>query len=135
MWNHEEVIETSAPAARVWELFADVARWKSWNAGIETCEIHGPFKTGTPLTMTPPGQNALHSTLIEVIPGQSFTDETVVDETRVVVYHQLISLPSGNTRIIYRTEITGPAAAELGPMVASDFADVLASLKNLAESS
>jgi uncharacterized protein YndB with AHSA1/START domain len=134
MWRHEEIIETSAPAARVWELFADIARWKSWNAGIESIEIHGPFRAGTKFTMTPPGQDALHSTLIEVTPGESFTDETVVDETRVVVSHKLVALPSGNTKIIYSTEITGPAATEFGPMVTSDFGDVLASLKKLAES-
>jgi hypothetical protein len=118
----------------VWELFADVARWKHWNAGIDAIEIHGPFKAGTTFTMTPTGQDALRSMLIEVIPGESFTDETVVNDTRVVVSHRLSRLPSGNTRIIYRTEITGPGAAEFGPMVTADFGDVLASLKRLAES-
>lgn len=133
MWTHEEVIETSASADRVWDLFADIAGWKKWNAGIEAIEIHGPFEAGTTFTMTPTGQDALHSTLIEAIPGESFTDETMVDNTRIVVSHRLVCLPSGNTRIIYATEITGPGAAEFGPMVTSDFADVLASLKRLAE--
>ncbi|MFT3819040.1 MAG: polyketide cyclase/dehydrase [Rubrivivax sp.] len=114
-------------------LFEDVAHWKSWNAGIEAIEIHGPFEAGTSFTMKPPGQDELNSTLIEVIPGESFADETVVDETRVVVSHKLVALPSGKTRIIYSTEITGPGAAELGPMVTSDFGDVLGRLKRLAE--
>jgi uncharacterized protein YndB with AHSA1/START domain len=133
MWTHEEAIETSASPARVWELFADVARWKEWNAGIETIQIHGPFAAGTTFTMQPPGQDAINSTLIEVRPNEEFTDETVVDETRVLVSHKIISLPSGKTKIIYSTEITGPGAAEFGPMVTSDFADVLANLKRLAE--
>ncbi len=133
MWTHEEFIETSACARRVWDLFADIAGWKKWNAGIEAIETHGPFEAGSTFTMTPTGQDALHSTLIEVIPGESFTDETMVDNTRIVVSHRLVSLPSGNTRIIYATEITGPGAAAFGPMVTSDFADVLASLKRLAE--
>lgn len=133
MWAHEETIETSATAARVWELFSDVARWKDWNAGIETIQIHGPFKAGTTFTMHPPGQDAINSTLIEVTANESFTDETVVDETRVLVSHKLVPLSSGKTRIIYSTEITGPGAAEFGAMVTSDFADILASLKTLAE--
>ena len=41
MWTHEESIETSASPATVWKLFADVARWKDWNAGIEAIEMHG----------------------------------------------------------------------------------------------
>ncbi len=133
MWTHEEAIETSATPAQVWKLFADVARWKDWNAGIESIEIHGPFEPGTTFTMQPPGQDAIHSTLLEVRPNESFTDETVVDGTRVLVSHRLVPLASGKTRIIYSTTITGPGAAQLGPMITSDFADVLASLKRLAE--
>lgn len=135
MWAHEDSIETSAPPARVWALFADVNRWKDWNAGIEGIQIHGPFAKGTKFTMTPSGQEPLVSTLIEVEPEQAFTDETVVDGTRVVVSHRLVPLPSGSTRILYGTEITGPAAAEVGPMVTADFPDVLAALKRLAEQS
>jgi hypothetical protein len=71
--------------------------------------------------------------LVDVRPNEGFTDETVVDDTRVLVKHQLVSLPSGGTKIIYSTEITGPDADELGPMVTSDFPDVLAALKRLAE--
>jgi uncharacterized protein YndB with AHSA1/START domain len=133
MWTHEDSIEMSAPAARVWELFSNVERWKDWNAEIESIELHGPFAEGTTFTMKSPGQEALTSTLIEVRPKESFTDETIVDETRVLVSHRLVALPSGHTRIIYSTQITGPGAAEIGPMVTSDFPDVLAALKNLAE--
>jgi len=133
MWTHEETIETSAPPIRVWELFADITRWKDWNAGIETIEIHGPFEVGTTFTMQPPGQDALTSTLVEVKPNDCFSDETVLGATRVVVNHQLVPLSSGGTRIIYSTEIAGPEADEVGPMVTSDFAAVLAALKRLAE--
>ncbi|WP_156507015.1 SRPBCC family protein [Paenirhodobacter sp. MME-103] len=83
--------------------------------------------------MQPPGQAPFVSTLVDVRPNESFVDETVVDGTRVLVDHQLVSLPSGNTRSVYRTEITGPAASEFGPMMTSDFPDVLAALKQLAE--
>jgi uncharacterized protein YndB with AHSA1/START domain len=133
MWTHEETIETSAPPTRIWELFADIARWKDWNAGIETVEIHGPFEAGTSFTMQPLGQDILTSTLVEVKPNQRFSDETVVGETRVLVSHKLVPLSSGGTKIIYSTEITGPGADEVGPMVTSDFPAVLAALKRLAE--
>ncbi len=133
MWAHEDSIEVSAAPARVWALFADVNRWKDWNSGVESIQIHGPFARGTRFTMKPPGQDPLVSTLIDVEPKEAFTDETVVDETRVVVSHRLVPLPSGSTRIIYSTEITGPSAEEVGSMVTADFPDVLAALKRLAE--
>ncbi|HAT30971.1 MAG TPA: polyketide cyclase/dehydrase, partial [Janthinobacterium sp.] len=103
MWTHEESIETSAGAERIWGLFEDVARWKDWNAGIERIELHGPFVVGTTFTMQPPGQETFTSTLVEVEPGRSFTDKTVVDETVVLVSHKLEPLPSGRTRITYAT--------------------------------
>ncbi len=133
MWSHEESIETSGSPARVWELFSDVEHWKDWNAGIESIELHGPFAEGTTFTMKAPGQDALTSTLIQVKPNQSFMDETVVGETRVLVSHGLAPLPSGLTKIVYSTQITGPGASEIGPMITSDFPDVLAALKNLSE--
>jgi hypothetical protein len=133
MWTHEESIETSASPARIWALFADVPGWKHWNAGIAQIHIHGPFVRGTTFEMQPPGEDAFTSTLIEVIEPQGFIDETVVDDTRVLVDHRIEALAPGRTRITYRTEITGPAAADFGPMVTADFPDVLRALKRLAE--
>jgi hypothetical protein len=133
-WTHEESIETTASPARVWSLLADVAGWKRWNAGIERIEIHGPFVAGTKFSMQPPGQEPFESTLISVTENGGFTDETVVGDTRVLVHHRIEARPSGGARVVYRTEITGPDAAEFGPFVTADFPQVLAGLCALAES-
>jgi carbon monoxide dehydrogenase subunit G len=135
MWTHEESIEIAATPSQVWRLLADVPNWKRWNAGIESIEIHGPFAAGTTFTMKPPGVDAFTSTLVDVRENENFTDETVIDGTRFVVHHALSRLPSGNVRVSYSTEISGPAAAEFGPIITADFPDVLAALKRLAESS
>ena len=133
MWTYEESMETRATPARIWQLFTDVAGWKTWNAGIEHIELHGPFAKGTTFSMKPPGEEAFTSTLTEVTAHESFTDETVIDGTRVVVRHAIAPLPAGGARVTYSTEVTGPSAAEFGPMVTSDFPEVLRGLKRLAE--
>ncbi len=135
MWTHEESMETTASPAQIWKLFSDVPGWKNWNDGIEYLEMRGPFASGTTFSMQPPGEEAFISTLTDVKENEGFTDETVIDGTRVVVYHRIVPLDSGRTKVIYSTEITGPAEAEFGPMVTADFADVLRKLKNLAENS
>lgn len=135
MWNHQESIETTAAPTQIWKLFSDVEGWKSWNAGIESIQLHGPFVAGTTFSMKPPGEEAFTSTLIDVRENQSFTDETVIDQTRVIVRHEITPLDNGNCRITYSTEISGAAAAEFGPMVTGDFAHVLNSLKRKVESS
>ncbi|HET6552968.1 MAG TPA: SRPBCC family protein [Dyella sp.] len=133
MWTHEESIEIEAPAARVWQLFRDVAGWKRWNAGIEHIELHGPFATGTTFTMQPPGEDAFVSTLIAVSENAGFTDETVIDGTRVVVEHRIEPTSAGGARVTYATQIHGPGAEDFGPLVTGDFGDVLKGLKRMAE--
>ena len=133
MWSHEESIVVDAAPHRVFARFRDVAGWVRWNEGIEQIELHGPFAEGTTFTMKPPGQDPLTSRLIRVIPDQDFVDETVVGPVRVVVSHRLTALPDERCRVTYRTEVTGPDAAEVGRMVTSDFPQVLSALKAVVE--
>ncbi len=133
MWNHEASIEASAAPEKIWQLFADVPGWKQWNAGIEKIELFGDFAKGSTFSMQPPGSDPFTSTLVDVQENVAFTDETVIEGTRILVSHQLVPLATGGTRIVYRTEISGDAAEEFGPMVTGDFASVLAELKGLAE--
>ena len=133
MWTHEESIESTATPAQIWKVWSDVQGWKRWNAGIEEIELHGPFAPGTTFSMKPPGEDPFTSTLVDVRPDESFTDETIIDGTRVLVRHAIVPLAAGRVRISYSTEITGPSAAEFGPMVTADFPDVLKGLKRVAE--
>ena len=83
--------------------------------------------------MTPPGEEGFVSTLLDVKENEGFTDETIVNGNRVLVFHRIHAEAPGRTRVSYSTEITGPDAAEFGPMVVGDFPDVLAALKQIAE--
>lgn len=133
MWTHEHSIDIAAEASRIWRLFADVEGWSRWNAGIEDIHMNGPFVQGSTFSMKPPGEDAFVSTLIDVREPVLFTDETLLDDTCVRVFHRIEALPDGASRVTYSTEIDGPAGAEIGPMVTADFPDVLAALKRLAE--
>jgi hypothetical protein len=133
MWTHQESIDTSAAPARIWSLFQDVQGWKDWNPGIEQIALHGEFVEGGSFSMQPPGSEPFLSTLVQVQENRGFTDVTEIAETRVVVRHEIAALPSGGCRVTYATEITGPQAAEFGPLVTEDFPQVLAGLKRVAE--
>src|SRR4051812_12027232 len=124
MWQYEYALETSSPAAPLWERWSDMASWSTWNAGVTAVEADGPFASGTTFRMTLPDSTELPMTLTEVVPGQSFTDVLDTGDFAVTTVHRLDQLPEGRTRIVYRTEITGPAAEavgpELGPQITSD---------------
>jgi hypothetical protein len=133
VWRGEYGIETAPTADIIWRIFRDVPGWKTWNAGIEHIEIDGPFSAGTWFTMKPPGEDSLRSRLVEVRENACFVDETRVGGLAITVAHRIEPLGAGRTRITYAAEAIGPGAVEIGPAVASDFPEVLASLAKLAE--
>lgn len=133
MWTDERSIDIQAMPLLLWSLLSDVEGWPQWNAGIEQIQLHGAFTAGTRFTMQPPGENPFASVLLDVRENESFTDETILHGTRVVVHHLIAPLDASHTRIVFRTEITGPVAADLGEAVTEDFCEVLAALKRRAE--
>ena len=133
MWTDTASVITTASPQALWRLFEDVAGWTRWNAGIARIALQGPFATGSTFEMQPPGMEAFTSTLRDVRTNAGFVDETVLDDTRFLVSHELQALPAGGTRVVYSIRVEGPEAATLGPLVTADFPEVLAALKALAE--
>lgn len=128
IWHVQHDIEAKAGPSAIWALFSDVAGWKTWNPGVEASQLEGPFATGSWFTMTPTGAEPLRSRLLNVRENECFVDETRVDDLVVTVHHRLTVLEDGRTRISYELEARGPGAAEIGPMVAADFPEVLSAL-------
>jgi uncharacterized protein YndB with AHSA1/START domain len=137
MWAYEHSVETAAAPETLWHHWSDMATWPQWNAGVEKIDVEGPFEVGTAFTMTPPGEEPIRMRLVEIEPGESFTDEMDAGDFVVRTEHRLEPAAVGLTRITYRTEITGEAAGhigpELGPQITADFPEVLAALAKRAE--
>jgi uncharacterized protein YndB with AHSA1/START domain len=132
MWRYESAMETTASRAALWDCWSDMANWPEWNDGIVRIEVDGPFRAGTAFTMIPPDGEAVRLRLVETVPGELFVDEMNAGDFVVRTEHRLEPLAGGRTRVVYRTEISGPAAdtvgPELGPAITADFPDVLAAL-------
>jgi Polyketide cyclase / dehydrase and lipid transport len=132
MWRYEHAVESDVTAAAVWEAWAAVDRWGEWNADIERIEIDGPFAVGATITMTPRGGDPVALRVAEATPGSGFVDEAEVGGALVTTAHLVEPAGGGRVRIAYRTEISGPAAAEvgpaLGPAITGDFPETIAAL-------
>jgi Polyketide cyclase / dehydrase and lipid transport len=135
MWTMDYCGESTAGAAALFAILADVPTWPEWNAGVERVELNGPFSAGTTATMALPDQSALPVGLAWVEAGRGFEDETEVPGALVRVTHLLEPLGGGGTRITYRCAVEGPdeVGAEIGPAVSADFLDVIAALAARAE--
>ena len=137
MWSYEHAVETDASPAQVWRHWSDVTSWPAWNAGVVEISIDGPFAAGTSFTMSGPDGEPIRMTLTDVVQGERFTDVMDGGDVVVTTGHRVETTPSGRTRVVYRTEITGPAAdvvgPELGPAITADFPEVLDALVAVAE--
>jgi len=137
VWEYEYSVETTAAPEVLWRHWSDMAAWPQWNDGIETIDVEGPFEVGTAFTMMPPGEEPIRMRLVEIKPGESFTDQMDAGDFAVRTEHRLEPAAGGLTRIVYRTEITGEAAGhigpQLGPQITADFPEVLAALAKRAE--
>jgi hypothetical protein len=111
-----------------------VTGWPRWDASLVSAQAHGPFADGTRVTMQMAGgAPAIDSTLRDVRENEGFSDEVMIEGNHIRVQHRLRALTPSCTQVLYRTEITGPQAADWGLRVTSDFPQVLAALKALAE--
>jgi hypothetical protein len=137
MWSNEHSIETSAAPEAIWRLWADVPGWPAWNSDIERIELHGPFAADSRIVMAPIGQEPIELRIAEAVEPERFVDEADMGEIVVRTIHRVEPLAGGRTRIIYRMEITGPAAETLGPQIgpeiSADFPQTLAALAGRAE--
>ena len=137
MWHYEHSVDTTANQETLWRLWSDIPGGPRWNEGIAQIEFGGPFVAGSKFTMTPPGQDPIEMRIIEVVPGELFTDGMDAGDFLVRTIHRLDDARDGRTRVTYRTEITGPAADDVGPMlgpeITADFPQVIAALVKLAE--
>lgn len=138
MWDYEYSATAEVTPNAVWTLWADPLGWHAWNDGVGEVEVHGPFAAGTAFTMTPPGQDTIHMTITEVVPDQAWTDVCEFPGLLITTRHLIDDLGGGRTKVTYRTEITGEAAAEvgpeLGPQICADFPDVVTKLLAMAAS-
>ncbi|MFJ6798787.1 polyketide cyclase [Streptomyces sp. NPDC091268] len=149
MWVYEHSLETAAAPEAIWHLWADVQNWGTWNADIEKIELRGPFAAGSEITMVPAGQDPVELRIAEAVEGESFTDEAHFGGLTLRTAHRIEpvepvesgeqaadgSAPAG-TRIVYRMEITGAEAQEMGPQIGpaitADWPETMAALARAA---
>jgi len=137
MWTTEQSTETTAAPEAIWRVWSDVERWPEWNADLERAELSGPFAAGSTITMFLKGQAPIELLIAEATEPEGFVDQADLGEAVVRTTHRLEPLGSGRVQVVYRMEITGPAADSLGPQIgpeiSTDFPQVLAALVERAE--
>jgi uncharacterized protein YndB with AHSA1/START domain len=128
VWTNEHRIETEAGPQAVWRLWTDVAGWPQWNGDIEKIELRGPFAAGSTIVMTPFGGDPIELCIAEAVANERFVDEASLGDVVVRTLHEVRATGGGRSEIVYRMEVTGPGAAELGAQISADFPETIAAL-------
>jgi hypothetical protein len=130
MWTYEYSLDAEADPDAIWRTWADVPGWPAWNPDLAKAELTGPFAVGGRIVMSPldPAQDPIELRIADLVEGSRFTDEAELPGTVVRTIHRVEKIDGGRVRVTYRTEITGPAGEELGPIVTHDFPEVVAAL-------
>ncbi len=139
MWTSEHsietTVETTASPEAIWRLWYDLATWPESNE--EKIEISGPLAVGSTIAMTPIGQATVELRIAGASEPHLFIDEAEFPDVVVRTVHRIDPVSGDRRKVIYRMEISGPAAdtvgPELGPQISSDFPETLSGLVERAE--
>ncbi|WP_316634577.1 SRPBCC family protein [uncultured Flavobacterium sp.] len=77
MWSRSHSITTKkVTKEQMWNLFADVNNWHTWDTGIEYAKLEGNFEKGNHFLLRPKGGPNVKVELLEVVENKRFLDVT-----------------------------------------------------------
>jgi uncharacterized protein YndB with AHSA1/START domain len=111
-------IEIEAPAAVVWDVFADVERWAEWTASIERIvALDGPaIAVGNRFEIKQPRFPKLVWEVTEVDPGTSWTWRQRSAGGTTFATHEVIPRGEGRTLVRQRIDQRGPIGVLVGAL-------------------
>jgi Polyketide cyclase / dehydrase and lipid transport len=134
----EERITINAQASVIFALYADVARWNTWDPDTKSASLNGPFAVGTTGTLAPAQGRPVQIKLVEVTADRSFTVVGAIPGFSMRFDHELME-HGGVTEAIHRVTFSGFLRFIFGPLVGSQvrkgLPKTMLSLKAKAEGS
>ena len=125
MWTKSHAIVTKeATKEQMWQLFADVNNWHTWDTGIEFAKLEGKFEKGNYFTLRPKGGPNVKVRLLETIENKSFLDVTNFPFAKMYDSHLFEETATG-LKITNTIQVTGILAFLWIKLVAKKIADAL----------
>lgn len=132
----EHTLETTAPAERVWQLWADVAGWPRWDTALVSARLEGPFAHNAQGRLQSKGSPESVFTVVELEPGRSYTFAVPLLFAELRVRRSLAPTPAG-ARFTHQVSFVGPLGWLFGLLLGRQFRgmlpEVMQQLRALAE--
>jgi uncharacterized membrane protein len=109
-------IEIDAPAAHVWDVFADVERWPEWTASVERIvALDGPgIEVGKRFQVKQPRLPNLVWEVTEVEPGASWRWRQRSPGGTTFATHEVVARDADSTLVRQRIDQRGPVGVVVG---------------------
>ena len=129
-WSDDYTVETGVAPENIWATLRDLYTGTRLSDRGDTIEIHGPFATGTTLSVTPLGSDiVIRCTIIELVAGEVYAYRSEFGGVMITSRHALARLADGGTRITQHSTISGPRAEtrgpQIGPRITADHPDAM----------
>jgi hypothetical protein len=96
MWTRTHSIVTKeVTKEQIWNLFADVNAWQTWDDGIEFAKLEGNFEKGNHFTLRPKGGPNVKVKLLETVKNKMFLDVTSFPLAKMYDEHHFEETPDG----------------------------------------
>ena len=115
----EEHIVISAPAEKIFSLYADVKNWSSWDPDVKESSINGAFTAGATGTLLPSKGPKAKINFSEVVTNRSFAVESKLPLCVMRFDHVITAAPNSNTKIVHRVSFHGFLAPFFGRVIGS----------------
>jgi hypothetical protein len=89
------LITKNATREQLWNLFADVNHWHTWDNGIEYARLEGKFEKGNHFILRPKGGPEVKVELLEAIENSMFLDVTTFPLAKMYDEHRFEETAEG----------------------------------------
>jgi uncharacterized membrane protein len=112
-------VEIEAPAAVVWDVYADVARWPEWTASVTSVvPLDGPeIEVGRRFEIKQPRMPKLVWEVTEVDPGASWTWRQRSPGGTTLATHEVVPQGDDATLVRQRLDQRGPIGVLVGVLM------------------
>jgi hypothetical protein len=131
-FQYARTVTTTASPQAVWAIWSDPGSWHQWDPAVESVALEGHFAEGAAGAMVLTGGIEVPFYLEVVEPGARYLDWLDMGELKIRIDHVVSAIDSG-AEITVSTVISGPGAADIGPMVTADAPKAMDALVALAE--
>ena len=119
MWTTQYEATTTSDPEAVWAAIEALHSGIALGPGSDRFELHGPFAVGTALTVTPQGQDAMRSEIIELDPERTAYRDALTalaaDEARAQTLAAQHAVARANAEAALPAALPGGAQDEAVP--------------------